>query len=224
MVKAPEKDIVTALTVAEYIKRRVRRGSLVPGQRVIEAEIMRDTNATRGRVREALQRLSTEGIVVIEEFRGASVKRLTRAEVDQIYRTRAVLEGLAARLFVERASEEQFAALVADQEIMNRSETELDVDSFAAANDRWHLLIIHGSGNDMGTVFLERLRVPIFRLQFSMFYSREVVFNANAGHRLITAALLARDGETAERLMRQHIHEGMERVAASDDEFFARDA
>jgi len=218
-----KRDVVTASDVADYIKRRVRRGSLVPGQRVIEAEVIRDTGASRARVREALQRLSTEGIIVIEEFRGASVKRLTRAEVDQIYRTRQALEGLAALLFAERATQEEMDRLLRLQEEMNECETERDSDRFGVLNEEWHWLIIHGSRNALGTTFLERLRIPIFRMQFNMFYSKSVVFQANAGHREITAALLARDGETAERLMRQHILEGMTRISESDDEFFARD-
>ncbi|HYM34927.1 MAG TPA: GntR family transcriptional regulator, partial [Steroidobacteraceae bacterium] len=87
-VAAPTAQNVAVAHVVEWIRDRVRTGRLVPGQRLVEADIMRELNATRSRVREALQRLATEGVVTIEEFKGASVKHLTRDEVVQLYRAR----------------------------------------------------------------------------------------------------------------------------------------
>ena len=86
--------------VVEWIRERIRRGTFVPGQRLVEADIMREQpTATRTRVREALQRLSSEGLVTIEEFRGASVKRFTHDDLRQMYRARMALEGMAAADF-----------------------------------------------------------------------------------------------------------------------------
>src|SRR5690349_10615787 len=72
------RESVTVREVIEWIRERIRRGRLVPGQRLVEADIIREVGASRSRVREALQRLATEGLVTIEEFRGASVKHFTR--------------------------------------------------------------------------------------------------------------------------------------------------
>ena len=85
--------------VADWVRERIRLGKLVPGQRLVEADMVRDTGASRSKVREALQRLESEGLVTIEEFRGASVRRLGIDEVRQIYQTRMALEGLAAGEF-----------------------------------------------------------------------------------------------------------------------------
>src|SRR5690349_21951023 len=103
-VKAPPAAVEEPLSVSavvEWIRDRIRRGRLVPGQRLVEADIMREVSASRSRVREALQRLSAEGLVTIEEFRGASVKQFSRDEIRQIYRARMALEGLAARDFAQ---------------------------------------------------------------------------------------------------------------------------
>src|SRR5512145_2006655 len=89
-------EAITVGAVVEWIRERIRRGRFVPGQRLIEADIMRELPATRSRVREALQRLATEGLVTIEEFRGASVKHFTHDDLRQMYRARMALEGLAA--------------------------------------------------------------------------------------------------------------------------------
>ena len=76
-----KEDIVTAEDVISYLRTKIRNGHVVPGQRLVEADIMRETQASRGRVRSALQRLQADGFVVIEEYRGASVKRHSREEV-----------------------------------------------------------------------------------------------------------------------------------------------
>src|SRR5688572_29410348 len=87
--RAPQAEPLAASEVMDWIRERIRRGRFVPGQRLVEADIMRELPAaTRSRVREALQRLESEGLVTIEEFRGASVKRFTHEDLRQMYRAR----------------------------------------------------------------------------------------------------------------------------------------
>jgi len=218
---AGEAPAVGASAVAERIKLQVRRGLLAPGQRLIEADIMRETGASRGKVREALQRLSAEGLVVIEEFRGASVKRLTRPEVEEIYHVREVLEGLAARRLAERAPPAELAELASLQQAMDACERDGNGERFAELNDRWHQLIIQGADNSIAAGVLERLRIPIFRFQFGMFYSREVMTVSNADHRAISAAILAGDADRAEQAMRGHVRDGLADLSRRAADLFA---
>ena len=87
----PNGKAPNALQVADFIRERIRRGRLVPGQRLVEVEIIRQTGASRAKVREAFQRLEVEGLVEIEEYRGASVRDAGISEVRQIYQCRACL-------------------------------------------------------------------------------------------------------------------------------------
>src|SRR5690606_23353310 len=155
--------------VADHLRNGIRNGRYVPGQRLVEADLVAETSATRSRVREALQRLSVEGLITIEEFRGASVKRLTLDEVRQIYRARMALEGIAAADFAAADAPELKARLIAIQEEMNQGETTGDHEQFARLNTAWHRLIIEGAGNDYVKNFLATLTVPIYRLLFSTF-------------------------------------------------------
>jgi DNA-binding GntR family transcriptional regulator len=202
-------DAVTTRSVAEWVRERIRLGRLVPGQRLVEADIVRETGASRGKVREALQRLEAEGLVTIEEFRGASVKRLGADEVRQLYRARMALEGLAAAEFAASANTALKQRLQAIQEELNQWESEGDHDRFARLNDSWHKLIIEGSGNAYVAQFLVRLTVPIYRLLFSTFYTSQRISSANADHRVITAAIVEGRVEDAERAMRAHISHGL---------------
>jgi DNA-binding GntR family transcriptional regulator len=218
-VKAPAaEEPVSVSGVVEWIRERIRRGRFVPGQRLVEADIMRELSASRSRVREALQRLSTEGLVTLEEFRGASVKQFSRDEIRQIYRARMALEGLAARDFAESEAAELKRRFATVQEELNALEHTGDHERFARLNDEWHRLIIDGSGNHYIAMFVERLRVPIYRLLFSTFYSAQRIDRANAGHRRISEAILAGRGKEAERLMREHIEEGLEALESIEIE------
>ena len=104
------------------------------------------------------------------------------------------------------------------QQELNALEHTGDHERFARLNDEWHRLIIEGSGNSYIAMFVERLRVPIYRLLFSTFYSAQRIDRANAGHRRISEAILAGRGKEAERLMREHIEEGLEALESIEIE------
>lgn len=212
-------ETVSARETFEWLRERIRRGRFVPGQRLVEADIIRETKASRSRVREAIQRLESEGLVVIEEFRGASVKQFSMDELRQIYRTRMALEGMAAHDFALFGTSEQKAYLAEVQEQLNSCENTANHERFATFNDEWHRLIIEGARNDYVRSFLERLRVPLYRLLFTTFYKADRIDLANAGHRKITTAIVESDAELAEKLMRAHIQEGLDALTSIDLEF-----
>jgi DNA-binding GntR family transcriptional regulator len=196
--------------VVEWLRDRIRLGKLVPGQRLVEADIVDATGASRGKVREALRRLETEGLLTIEEFRGASVKRLGPDEVRQIYQARMALEGLAAAECALRAPVSLRERLAQVQAELDDVEHVGNHDRFAKLNATWHELIIEGSGNPFIAQFLTRLSVPIYRLLFSTFYTAQRIARANADHRVITAAIVESRSADAERAMRAHISDGLQ--------------
>jgi DNA-binding GntR family transcriptional regulator len=214
----PAGGAVTAASVRSWLRERIRRGRLVPGQRLVEADIVAETGASRARVREALQRLEAEGLVVIEEFRGASVRRLSPDEVRQIYRARLALEGIAAHDFALLDDPVRKAELVRLQDEMNTLEHTGNHRRFAALNDDWHDLILDGAGNDYIRTFVDRLRLPLYRLLFSAFYQPSRIDDANRGHRLVTAAIVAGDALRAEAEMRQHIADALDAVGRLEDD------
>lgn len=215
-----ERKVAVSVTeVAAWLRDRIRLGRVVPGQRLIEAEIMREVGASRSRVREAIQRLEGEGLVIIEEFRGASVRSFTDDEIRQIYRARMVLEGLAAHDFAVAQDPERKADLARLQEGMNALEHSSDHPGFARLNDQWHDVIIEGAGNDYVRTFVDRLRLPLYRLLFTAFYKPHRIDDANADHRRITAAILAGDGVEAESLMRQHLSDALTAVSNLEESF-----
>jgi DNA-binding GntR family transcriptional regulator len=212
---ATDRSVATT-QVVHWLRERIRLGKLVPGQRLVEADIVDATGASRSKVREALRRLESEGLVSIEEFRGASVKRLGPDEVRQIYQARMALEGLAAAECAARADGALRKRLQDIQAELDQVEHAGNHDRFAKLNADWHGLIIEGSGNPYIAQFLTRLSVPIYRMLFSTFYTSQRIARANADHRVITAAIVAGRTADAERAMRAHIGDGLEALIELD--------
>jgi DNA-binding GntR family transcriptional regulator len=217
--KKAVRGVAGTTVVVDWVREHIRDGRLVPGQRLVEADIVAATGASRGKVREALRRLESEGLLTIEEFRGASVKRLGRDEVRQIYQARMALEGLAARECALRADAALRAQLQEVQLELNEGEHTGNHDRFARLNGTWHGLIISGSGNDYIAQFLKRLTVPIYRLLFASFYTAQRIASANADHRVITAAILEGRADDAEQAMRAHIHHGLDALIELNTHF-----
>ena len=82
----------------EAITDGVKDGRYAPGQRLVEADLTAELGVSRGPLREALGRLAAEGVLELEPYRGAVVRRLTREDVEDLFSVREVLEGEAARL------------------------------------------------------------------------------------------------------------------------------
>src|SRR3954451_985417 len=97
--------------VADRIRDAIVGTHFQPGALLVERELCEATTASRASVREALRVLESEGLVVSEPGRGTRVAQLTLDEALHIYELRGALEALAGRLFAQRATEEQIAAL-----------------------------------------------------------------------------------------------------------------
>lgn len=216
--RAAEKRARTITTdeLVNWARENIRTGRFVPGQRLIESDIIRETHASRNKVRDALQRLATEGLVTIEAFRGASVKSMSWDEVRQIYQARMALEGFAARQFAASDKDELKAKLRQTQQELDKWVERGDHERFARLNTEWHDLIIEGAGNEYFRQFVARLTIPVYRLLFTSFYSKQRIVHANADHRKITRAIVAGKPDEAETLMRNHIDSALQALSAVD--------
>ncbi len=102
--------------VEETLRRQIVRGDRPIGSRLNEAEIAANLDVSRGPVREALQRLARDGLVVIEPHRGASVRTLNREDVVELFVLRVALESEAAGIAAELITEADLAVLAQMQD------------------------------------------------------------------------------------------------------------
>lgn len=213
----------TGAEVALWIRNMIRARRLVPGQRLVEVEIIRQTGASRMKVREAFQRLEAEGLLTIEEFRGASVRSASLDEVKLVYRTRGVLEGASAADCARNATPELLARLLAVTEEIEQCVEENRGERFGRLNAQWHSLIMEGGGNFVMKGLVQRLTTPLHHLLFEVFYNSERLRSAAADHRVILAAIQAGDADAAEKAMRQHVENGFLFLSGLDRAYHLED-
>jgi DNA-binding GntR family transcriptional regulator len=211
-----DRKAPTAAEIADWIRSQIRRRRLVPGQRLVEIDIIRQTGGSRFKVREALQRLSAEGLVDVEEYRGASVRNATMDEVRQLYQARAAMEGICAADFTRLATAAQKAELARLGTDMETCVAGPSPEHFARLNAQWHNLVMDGAGDHVIKGIVQRLNTPIHHLVFETFYRGERLRAAVDDHRLVIDAIMAGDADGAERAMRAHVTNGLEFLAQLD--------
>ena len=89
-------------TVVEHVIRSIREaiqtGRLAQGERLVVADVARMFGVSVGPVREAIRRLTGDGLVVFTPHRGASVRAYTERDVRDVFQLREAIEGYAAKL------------------------------------------------------------------------------------------------------------------------------
>jgi DNA-binding GntR family transcriptional regulator len=202
------------------VKDRIREARYVPGQRLIEPELMREFGVGRGSVREALRRLTAEGFVEWQRFRGASIIRMSRQQVADFLELRELLEGLAASRAASRLDADGAKALTKLEKSRNaHSLIPIEYDTY---NNEFHALILRLSGNQELPDVLDRTRLPILRLQFNqiLLFPNQIK-QSRADHNQIVEAILKEDARGAKRAMRKHIRHSAACILGAPKHYFA---
>ncbi|MDR7523369.1 MAG: GntR family transcriptional regulator [Armatimonadota bacterium] len=187
------------------LRRALLEGRLVPGQRLVETELVRMFGVGRAAVRTALARLEQEGVVERVLNRGARVRLLTEGEAVEILEARAALECVAVRYAALRARAEDVQVL---REILRES-TECartgDLLGYSERNGRFHQELARASGHATVVRLLDSLRTQMVRYQYRTVMAPGRVERSLQEHRAIVTAVASRDPDAAEAAMRVHL-------------------
>jgi DNA-binding GntR family transcriptional regulator len=190
------------------IREAILTGALPPGERIKERDVAAQMGISTTPVKEALRRLEQDGLVVSQPRRGAVVGPLVQTSPAEILQIRADLEGYAARLAAEKMSSTDKRTLAAELDALEALAVESPEDRaiVAEGTNAWHHSIRTGADN----VFLERFLDTLapFDRTIRVKSTLDPVEWAldREEHRQIMNAILAGDGESAERVMHDHIH------------------
>ena len=194
---APLREGVYEALLELIISRALR-----PGQHLVESELAEQLGISRQPVREALQRLSTDGWVELRPGQGAYVHEPTEEEADQLLVVRSLLEAESARLAAGNATPESVGRLREVCERGVRAVGEDDVDSVVAANAELHAAIVELAGNKV----LAELTAQVDR-RVRWYYTpvaRQRGGQSWIEHEQLINALEAGDGDKAAGIMREH--------------------
>ncbi len=203
MPEAEPAETVVGYTI-DALRDAIREGRLAPGQRLVVADLTSMLGVSNGPVREAIRRLTGEGLVEIVPHRGAAVRVFDSADLREIFDIREVLEGLAARLAAERTGaagrDPELAAMVVGMRAILE-----DGPAYIAHNRAFHKLIYALAGNARLSEQAGQLTLPLYRWQFHTLMDPAYARVSASEHEEIAAAILAGDGARAERAMRNHV-------------------
>jgi DNA-binding GntR family transcriptional regulator len=189
----------------KHLRALIISGRFETGQKLVEEELADQFKVSRTPVREALRKLEIEGLVQYQPRRGVIVTGFSREDVDEIYATRAVLEGLAARLAAEHATDAELAELGRCLERMNRSSDAGDFQRTARIHTRFDDLLYRIGHNRRLYGILSQFSEYIEHCQLVSMERPGRAAEIRAEHEAMYAAITARDPDAAERAARLHV-------------------
>ena len=192
--------------VVDAILSGIRAGWLVPGQRLVEADLTHSLNVSRGPVREALKRLAAEGVVTLSQNRGAYVRALTRKEVIDMLTVLEVITGLTAKLatYAMRAGTLRDEFRRAHEVLIGFRELGDSID-FMEARRHYYDVLLRAGGNEELKRAMPLMQIHLLRLQFQQRVPGEDRAKQFREYERITEAVLSGDATRAERMTRLHI-------------------
>lgn len=193
--------------VAKLLRTAITSGRFAPGQRLVERDLCELLGVSRPSVREALRELESDGLIDIIPNKGPLVKSLTAAEAKGVYQVRAALEALAARLFVENATDAQVAKLAAAVERLGEAYEAQDVERILAVKQEFYDVLIDGAGNTVLSSMLRSLNDRITLLRRVTISSPQRSRQSFREIRSILAAIRRRDADAAYELSLRHIEQ-----------------
>lgn len=204
-------------TVLMQLRDLILRGEFEPGRRLAEQQLAERLGASRTPVRAALVTLEQEGLVEANDTVGYVVRQFTAQEVADAIAVRGHLEGMAARLVAEHGVSRQLegglraclaecdAALAANPLTME------SYARYAEANDRFHALILEGSGNralQRAIALNDKLPFApasgMLPMQSTLEADRDWMHYAHRQHHMLFDALKRGEGARAQALAVEH--------------------
>lgn len=202
---------VLSVQIKDRLLQWIMEGELPPGSRIVETRIARRLGVSQAPVREALRDLASVGIVQVEPYRGAFVRRPSPDELAEAMTLRGELEALGARWAVERITDEDLVELRRLIDAMDRAAAAHDTHAHALHNTTFHQRIMEASGN-RSLLWVWSLLEPMARTYYTAAVSGADLGWLGRRHLAIVEALESRDPEKVAEVMRAHAKEAEESI------------
>jgi|SRR5712691_6237516 len=192
-------------TALDGLRGAILRGDMVPGQRLVEAELVELLGVTRASVRSAIDDLVADGLIERIHQRGARVRRVSVETAVEILECRRALEALIAAKAAERATDEDIARLRAHGELLSIAVRDGELAKYSALNHELHAMLADIAGQRTAADVIGRLNAQIVRHQFQLSQRPGWPKISLGEHLAIVDAVASRDPAAAEQAMRNHL-------------------
>jgi DNA-binding GntR family transcriptional regulator len=206
----------TPSMIAARLREAIAAGELAPGSRLSEARLAAQLGVSRGPLREGMQRLTQEGLLVSIRNRGLFVTEMTPDNVEDMYVARQAVERAAARCVLAGDHAAVGAALLSVVDRMEQAARAGAVEQVSEADIEFHETLVALAGSPR----LSRMQQTLLTETRMCIHALERTYPDNLTrvdeHRAIAEAL--RDGETeaADRLLIEHMADAIERLQAAE--------
>ncbi len=201
--------------IYEILKDQITNEELGSGERLLDDKLASSFGVSRTPVREALTRLTSEGLVELIPRSGVYVKKLTRKDVEEIYEIRRVLEGLAAREVIPIIDDKKLEQL---NLFLQKAERSLNSDDYQPCINfdvALHDSILKNCQNNRLYSIITNLNTLIHVFRVRVARNKEKAKQALSEHGAILKAIKARNPEKAEKGMMEHIEKSKEHIFTS---------
>lgn len=207
--------------VYEQLKAMAVSYELKPGERLNEGGIAKRLGVSRTPLREALNRLNTEGFLRFAPGKGFFCRELDAQEIFDLYELRKTLEVSAARLAIGRAKDADIDALAAFLDRTGPDPGERSTVELVELDEVFHEGLMAMSGN---AEMLRVLRNVNARIRFVRWIDMDRINRSKtqAEHRAVLQSLKARDEATCIELLEKHIDRRLDQITAAIKEGYAQ--
>jgi len=201
---------------ADRLRDMIVEGELAPGERVREQAVCDRLGLSRTPLREAMKMLATEGLVILQPNRGATVSDPSPADIADTFKVIGALEALAGELACERVKENDIAEIRVLHYQMALHQTRGELREYFRLNQRIHETLVELSGNEVLIETHRRLGGRIRRQRFVANRSGDRWEQAMQEHEQMLEALAARDGKCLAEVLRRHLDNKLTAVERAD--------
>ncbi|MGW4489667.1 GntR family transcriptional regulator [Amycolatopsis sp. NPDC004368] len=217
MPTTPKEGEVGKHAALDALRAALLAGDVVPGQRLVEAELAETFGVTRASMRAALIDLTAEGLVERIPHRGARVRVVSIEEAVAITECRMVLEGLCAAKAAEKVTDDEIDSL---RELAKRLQAAVDEGEsmkYSELNRELHRTVREIAGQSVAAELLERLHGQIVRHQFRLAMRAGRPHVSLPEHLAIIDAIARRDPDAAEQAARAHLRSVITALRETDN-------
>lgn len=207
--------------VYEQLKAMAVSYEFKPGERLNEGDIAKRLGVSRTPLREALNRLKTEGFLRFAPGKGFFCRELDAHEIFDLYELRKALEVSAARLAIGRAKDADIDALIAFLDRTGPDPGERSAVELVELDEAFHEGLMAMSDN---AEMLRVLRNVNARIRFVRWIDMDRINRSKtqAEHRAVLTSLKARDEATCIELLEKHIDRRLDQITAAIKEGYAQ--
>jgi DNA-binding GntR family transcriptional regulator len=191
----------------QILREAILNFELRPGQRLVEREFIDRLGISRTTFREALRQLSTEGLVTVVAQKGARVSVPSIKEASDLYEIRAALESLVVARFIERATDDDIAALEKSMDDFDRAvRRTTDTLELLDVKEQFYRVLFAGARSEVLEQVLSGIKARVRSLRSRSLSRPGRAEETVAELRAVVDAIVRRDAVTASRLNSQHVH------------------